>query len=67
MKIMFRVKHSQIMEMQMKLRFVNLFGQDNSTIVRHGNVEYHPKYAIASIEDVFAFLEREYIVHYKTK
>ena len=36
-------------------------------VVRHGNVEYHPKYAIASIEDVFAFFERGYIVHYKTK
>ena len=32
-----------------------------SFIVRHKNVEYH------SIEDVFAFFERGYIVHYKTK
>ena len=36
-------------------------------IVRHRNLEYQPKRAIASIENVFAFFERGYIVHNKTK
>ena len=36
-------------------------------IVRHRNLEYQPKSAIPSIENVFAFFERGYIVHFKTK
>ena len=36
-------------------------------LVRHKNLEYQPKRAIPSIENVFAFFERGYIVHYKTK
>ena len=36
-------------------------------LVRHRNLEYQPKRAIPSIENVFAFLETGYIVHYKTK
>ena len=38
-------------------------------VVRHRNLEYQPKRAIPSIENVFAFFERGYIhvVHYKTK
>ena len=36
-------------------------------IVRYRNLEYQPKRAIPSIENVFVFFEREYIVHYKTK
>ena len=36
-------------------------------LVRHRNLEYQPKRAIPSIENVFAFFERGYTVHYKTK
>ena len=36
-------------------------------IVRHKTLEDQPKHAIPSIENVFAFFERGYIVHYKTK
>ena len=43
------------------------FNPFQNDIVRHGNVEYHSKHAIASIEDVFAFFEKGYVVHYKTK
>ena len=38
-----------------------------SLLVRHRNLKYQPKRAIPSIENVFAFFERGYIVHYKTK
>ena len=48
-----------------RLRFITRTEQ--LTIVRHINLEYQPKRAISSIENVFAFFERGYIVHYKTK
>ena len=53
-------------------RNVNLIQTDilswhRSVIVRHRNLEYQPKRAIPSIENVFAFFERGYIVDYKTK
>ena len=46
---------------------INFRNRDKDFIVRHRNLEYQPKRAIPSIENVFAFFERGYIVDYKTK
>ena len=40
---------------------------EKSLIVRHRNLEYQFKRTLPSIENVFAFFKRGYIVYYKTK